>query len=80
MLDCMAAHGLVPNATLWHFVHPTWFEQAGGWTKEENIPAFVRFSVKCFEWFKDKITLWATFNEPTVSGAAEWVAVWVVAR
>ncbi|KAG2442823.1 hypothetical protein HXX76_002902 [Chlamydomonas incerta] len=65
MLDCMLRHGLVPNATLWHFVHPSWFEEAGGWTKEENIPAFVKFCVKCLEWFRHKITLWATFNEPT---------------
>ncbi|GLC35844.1 hypothetical protein PLESTB_000500300 [Pleodorina starrii] len=65
MLDCMAAHGLEPNATLWHFVHPTWFEDAGGFTREENIPAFVEFSKRCFGWFGSKIRLWATFNEPT---------------
>ncbi|KAG2499387.1 hypothetical protein HYH03_002962 [Edaphochlamys debaryana] len=65
MIDCMLSHGLVPSATLWHFVHPTWFEKAGGWTKEENIPAFVKFSELCFKWFGSKITLWATINEPT---------------
>ncbi|EFJ42987.1 hypothetical protein VOLCADRAFT_107029 [Volvox carteri f. nagariensis] len=65
MLDCMEAHGLEPNATLWHFVHPTWFEDAGGFTREENIPAFVEYSKRCFEWFGSRIRLWATFNEPT---------------
>ncbi|GLI68921.1 hypothetical protein VaNZ11_013340, partial [Volvox africanus] len=65
MLDCMAAHGLEPNATLWHFVHPTWFEDAGGFTKEENIPAFVEYCKRCFRWFGTRIRLWATFNEPT---------------
>ncbi len=66
ILDCLDAHGLVPNATLWHFTHPTWFDDKGGFTKEANIPDFVRYSCKCFEWFGPRIKLWATFNEPTV--------------
>jgi beta-glucosidase/6-phospho-beta-glucosidase/beta-galactosidase len=70
MLDCMEAHGLEPNATLWHFVHPTWFEDAGGFTREENIPAFVEYSKRCFKWFGSRIRLWATFNEPTVRRSA----------
>ncbi|KXZ56630.1 hypothetical protein GPECTOR_1g568 [Gonium pectorale] len=73
MLDCMASHGLEPNATLWHFVHPTWFEDAGGFTKEENIPHFVDFCKRCFEWFGPKIRLWATFNEPTCYLFLGWI-------
>ncbi|GIL72835.1 hypothetical protein Vretifemale_3128 [Volvox reticuliferus] len=73
MLDCMAAHGLEPNATLWHFVHPTWFEDGGGFTKEENIPAFVEYSKRCFGWFGSKIRLWATFNEPTCYLFLGWI-------
>jgi hypothetical protein len=50
MLDCMDSYGLEPNATLWHFVHPTWFEDCGGWTKEENIPAWVDYCERMFRW------------------------------
>ena len=48
MLDCMEANGLEPNATLWHFVHPAWFEERGGWTKEENIPMWVGYCERMF--------------------------------
>ncbi|PNH12081.1 Beta-glucosidase A [Tetrabaena socialis] len=73
MIDCMIANKLEPNATLWHFVHPLWFEDAGGFTREENIPAFVAFSKRCFGWFGSKIRLWATFNEPTCYLFLGWV-------
>jgi len=34
--------------TLHHFVHPNWFENLGGFTKEENIPIFVEFARTAF--------------------------------
>jgi Glycosyl hydrolase family 1 len=37
-------HKLEPVVTLHHFVHPQWFENLGGFTKEENITHFVRFA------------------------------------
>lgn len=73
ILDCLEAHNLVPNATLWHFTHPTWFDKKGGFTKEENIPDFVRYSCKCFELFGPRIKLWATFNEPTCAMFLGWI-------
>lgn len=53
------------NCTLHHFVHPTWFEDNGGFEKEENIADFVAFaSFAAREWGR-RIKMWATFNEPT---------------
>lgn len=66
MLDCMEEHGLEPNATLWHFVHPTWFDDLGGFTKEANIVHFVEWSKTAYRLFGKRIKLWATFNEPSV--------------
>ena len=66
MLDCMAAADIEPNATLHHFTHPQWFEELGGFEKEENIPLFVEWCVKAVELFGSRIHFWATFNEPTV--------------
>jgi len=34
--------------TLHHFVHPTWFERLGGFTKEINILLFVIFAQTAF--------------------------------
>lgn len=36
--------------TLHHFVHPTWFERLGGFTREANIPLFVAFAQIAFRW------------------------------
>lgn len=59
-----------PSVSIHHFVHPAWFEQLGGWTKEENIQLFVNFAVEAFKRFGKHAKLWSSFNEPTVSGLA----------
>ena len=41
-------HNLQPMVTLHHFVHPTWFEKLGGFTREANIPHFVAFAQTAF--------------------------------
>uniref|UniRef100_A0A7S3VJH2 Beta-glucosidase n=1 Tax=Dunaliella tertiolecta TaxID=3047 RepID=A0A7S3VJH2_DUNTE len=65
ILDTMEELGLEPNVTLHHFTHPTWFEDLGGFRKEENIPLFVEWAQFMFRTFHKRIKLWATFNEPT---------------
>ena len=51
---------------LHHFAHPNWFEQRGGWTKEENIPLYLDFVRQCIQHFGDYARYWNTFNEPNV--------------
>jgi len=65
ILACLDRNNIVPMATLHHFTHPQWFEELGGFTKEENIPYFVDYAKNAFRWFGPKIRLWGTFNEPT---------------
>eukprot|EP01024_Parvocaulis_polyphysoides_P036213 TRINITY_DN32217_c1_g1_i2.p1 TRINITY_DN32217_c1_g1~~TRINITY_DN32217_c1_g1_i2.p1 ORF type:complete len:466 (+),score=25.36 TRINITY_DN32217_c1_g1_i2:170-1567(+) len=62
----MKSLGIEPNATLHHFVHPAWFDDLGGFLKEENIKLFVEYSERVFKEFQSEIRLWCTFNEPTV--------------
>lgn len=66
LLDALIAQGISPMISLHHFTHPEWFEQKGGFEKEENIAYFLRFSQKVFDLFHDKVTLWCTFNEPGI--------------
>lgn len=43
-------NGMEPLVTLHHFVHPQWFEELGGFAKEENIDLFldwVRLAFLC---------------------------------
>lgn len=73
IFDCCLKSGLQPNATLWHFVAPQWFEELGGWTKEANIQLFVAFCVRCVRLFGDQVKMWATFNEATSSSTMGWI-------
>lgn len=57
---------ITPMATLHHFVHPQWFDNLGGFEKEENIKYFVNFSKKVFREYARYIPLWCTINEPAV--------------
>jgi hypothetical protein len=45
----------------------TWFEDLGGFQREENIPLFVAWAEFMFRTFGSRIRMWATFNEPSVS-------------
>ena len=58
--------GVEPNATCHHFTHPQWFDDLGGFEREENIDIFAAWCAKCVELFGARIHYWATFNEPTV--------------
>ena len=40
-----------PNVTLHWFVHPKWFEELGGFTKEENIDIFEDWCRTAFSLF-----------------------------
>ena len=59
-------HNMEPSVSIHHFVHPAWFEEKGGWTKEANIELFVNFAVEAFKRFGQHAKLWSSFNEPTV--------------
>lgn len=58
--------GIMPTITLHHFVHPHWFDEIGGFTKESNIQYFTRFSKTVFNRLHTKVRFWYTINEPTV--------------
>ncbi len=64
--SALIKEGIIPTITLHHFTHPLWFEQKGGWEREENIALFVRFAQKVFERLGTKVSIWYTINEPTV--------------
>ncbi len=66
LLDALKEANITPMVTLHHFTHPLWFEEKGGWTKEENIGHFVNFSKLVFGEFNQKVKLWATINEPAI--------------
>jgi beta-glucosidase len=58
--------GIQLMLVLHHFAHPDWFEERGGWTKEENIPFFLDYARQCIKHFGKYAAYWNTFNEPNV--------------
>jgi beta-glucosidase len=45
----LQSHGMTPLVTLYHFVHPLWFEDLGGFLEADNIALFVAYSSVCFK-------------------------------
>lgn len=66
MFCCLRDAGLHTVATLHHFVHPKWFQDLGGFLKEENLTLFKQFCCQMEEEFREYVHMWVTFNEPAV--------------
>ena len=58
--------GITPVVTLHHFTHPIWFEDLGGFEKEDNIKHYLEFSEFVFNKLSDLVPFWCTINEPAV--------------
>ncbi len=72
-IDELKRQGIEPIVTLYHWVHPDWFEKYGAWEKEENIVHFVAYAQEVFKRFGHKVTYWCTINEPTVVSMCGYV-------
>lgn len=62
----LESRGIGLMLVLHHFAHPTWFEQRGAWTTEDNIPQYLDFVRQCIKHFGPFVKYWNTFNEPNV--------------
>ncbi len=58
--------GIEPFMNLWHWTHPVWFDEKGGFEKQENLVYFERFVQKVAEELLDDVTYIITINEPNV--------------
>lgn len=58
--------GIEPVVNLWHWTHPVWFDDKGGFGKSGNIGYFLRYVSKFAEEFKDDVRYIITINEPNV--------------
>lgn len=55
-----------PVLNLWHWTHPTWFEDRGGFAKRSNLKYFYRFAQKIADEFGKDLSYVITLNEPNV--------------
>lgn len=72
-IDALKAQGIEPMITLYHWVHPRWFHEKGGWEKRENIEHFVAYCKEAFRRYGHKVRYWLTINEPTVISACGYI-------
>jgi beta-glucosidase len=65
-LELLEKAGIRPMVTIHHFVSPQWFAAGGGWRRPDAPELFLRYVKKLDQEFGNKVSLWVTFNEPTV--------------
>lgn len=65
-IELLLSHNIKPLVTLWHFSHPLWFEDMGGWTNKEAIELYIKYTEYVIEHLGDLVSDWITFNEPNV--------------
>ena len=66
VISKLISKDITPVITLHHFTHPIWFDEIGGFEKEENIKYLVLFSEKVFSEYSQRVKHWCTINEPAV--------------
>ncbi|MDQ3123325.1 MAG: family 1 glycosylhydrolase [bacterium] len=65
-LNEMKTAGIEPVIKLWHWTHPVWFDELGGFGKRKNVVYFERYVEKIAQEFGDDIRYVITLNEPNV--------------
>lgn len=72
LFQALKDEGIEPWVTLHHFTNPQWFEDLGGFTKEENISGFVTYCKQMVDQLP-MVANWMTFNEPGIRGLEAYV-------
>jgi len=73
-IKALKKRNIEPVITLWHWTHPLWFEELGGFEKKENIKYFVKFAKTLAPIFKElKVKYIITINEPCVVTSASYI-------
>ena len=66
LVDALVARGIKPMATLYHWDLPAALDDRGGWLNRDVAGWFAEFAGVMFRALDDRVTMWATLNEPWV--------------
>jgi len=66
LVDALLDAGIVPNATLNHWDLPQAVQDQGGWPNRDSADWFADYARVMFDRLGDRVSLWATHNEPPV--------------
>ena len=66
LLDELAAAGIEPMATLFHWDLPQALQDDGGWLERSTAERFAEYAAICATRLGDRVAKWAPVNEPNV--------------
>lgn len=66
LFDELGKAGIEPNVTLFHWDFPQALEAQGGWRNRDVASWFADYATVVVKRFGDRVTMWATQNEPQV--------------
>ena len=66
LVDELAAAGIEPMATLFHWDLPQALEDAGGWLQRDTVERFAEYAAICADRLGDRVVKWVPVNEPNV--------------
>lgn len=67
LIDGLLDAGITPSVTLYHWDLPQVLQDRGGWPERETAEHFAAYASIAAERFGDRVTQWATLNEPLCS-------------
>ncbi|MFJ6797092.1 GH1 family beta-glucosidase [Streptomyces sp. NPDC091268] len=68
VIDGLLEAGITPSVTLYHWDLPQALQDRGGWTVRETAEHLATYTTAVAERLGDRVTQWATLNEPLCSG------------
>jgi beta-glucosidase len=66
LVDALAARGIAPMVTLFHWDLPEALDDLGGWLNRDIAPWFADYAEIVFRRLDDRVARWVTLNEPWV--------------
>jgi beta-glucosidase len=74
VVDGLLAAGIRPLPTLYHWDLPQALEEAGGWPRRDTALRFAEYAAVVAERLGDRVSHWATMNEPWCSAFLGYAA------